>query len=138
MTETRALDVARDILAGLDDDDAVTWAVLQVLTEPDVAAAALNESVIVERMSGASPHAVSQANVFEDYPAVREKGKPGDADYRPPGSAGRVYTGMDSCPDCGQGLTSLGNDVFACVTLARYGDVRVSKGDVIACGRTRE
>lgn len=150
-----SVDILRELVAQLDDDDDVT-AAIAALTDATAAGAAVSTLVPLE----ATPHLVPQpGNLVEEVeenqtfdldraersglkdPAGYLEPDPDDPDAEPvpywviTTTATRLLD--SSCPDCRRGCRSV-DGVLVCLQLpARVGSMGGEAGDVVACGLPR-
>lgn len=121
------VDILRELLDQEPDDDSAT-AAIAALTNPAVAAAAMGEQLLAERLEAAVPHRVAGVfRVIEDEPYERDGAM----------VTGSHVEGPTDCPDCTRGTYSVGG-VLVCIQLpAQVGALGGTVGDIVACGKER-
>lgn len=136
MTEPTAVELLCELASALPDEaEDHALAALAALTDPSVAAAALVEQDILERIEAAKPHLVRGSfRVVEDPVETRPDGTKVTGSHLE-ADDDRAFL---HCPDCTRGLRAIGGNALACITLPdRSVQIDTGPGDVVACGKER-
>lgn len=128
------VDTLKDLVASLPEEaEDEAFAALSVLSDPGVAAAALDEQLRREQRERVEPHLVKGAVRIETTKDVYEGGVLVER-------GGRSVADEADCPDCTRGTYSIGG-VLVCIRLIgaipTVGTLGGSEGDIVACGGSR-